>query len=61
MDWDGEEDLDQADQLNLFFATLKYYNKNKDFNLKMKNQIEEYFHFRWINDRNAAISTAEDQ
>lgn len=56
-----DEDIGEGDQLILFFATLKYYNKNQTFNIKMKECIEEYFEFRWSNDRNAAISSKRDQ
>lgn len=31
------QEIGEADKLILFFATLKYYNKNKLFNLKMKD------------------------
>ena len=55
-----DEDIGQGDQLILFFATLKYYNKNKIFNLKMKDKIEEYFEYRWNNDRNAAMVSDRD-
>lgn len=54
------QDIGEADKLILFFATLKYYNKNKLFNLKMKEKIEEYFQYRWENDRNAAICMKSD-
>lgn len=55
-----DEEIDDSDKLILFFSTLEYYNKGKKFDQRMKNSIEEYFEYKWLNDRSSAISQADD-
>jgi len=39
---------------------MKKFNRNRHLDKKVKNEIEEYFKFRWGNDKSLAISEPED-
>ena len=40
---------------------MKRYNKNKDLKPDLKKRIEEYFQFRWDENRMAAIDEDEEK
>lgn len=44
-------DIDDGDNLSKFFGLMKKFNKGKDINQDLKERIEAYFSFRWINDK----------
>jgi hypothetical protein len=44
---DGNED-----DLAKFFGLLKGFNRKDDIKKELKEEIEDYFEYRWMNDRN---------
>jgi ABC-type siderophore export system fused ATPase/permease subunit len=52
---------DEGDELSKFFGLMKRYNKNKDLKPDLKKRIEEYFQFRWAENRMAAIDEDEEK
>ena len=55
-----DSDLEEGEQLEKFFGTLKYFNKNHDLDPEFRERIAEYFFFRWDNYKNWALETDED-
>jgi len=53
-------ELEHGDELARFFGLMKHFNGNVDIKLDLKLYIEEYFTYRWANDRNQAIDDAEE-
>ena len=53
-------ELDDSDELNRFFGVIVQFNNNKQINLQLKRNIEDFFHFKWNNDKNQALKTSED-
>ena len=35
-----------------FFGLIRYFNQKEDLNPELKQQIEEYFNYRWCHDKN---------
>ena len=48
-------DLDMGDELARFFGLLKHFNDSEDMDWTMQQNIEQYFQYKWLNDRNQAI------
>lgn len=44
--------FDDGDNLSKFFGLIKQFNKGQSINIKMQNEIEDYFEYRWNNDKN---------
>lgn len=40
-------DIDEGDQLTMFFGMLKKFNNNKPLDFEIQKSIEEYFLFKW--------------
>ena len=53
-------DLEDGDGLAKFFGVLKRFNGGTDFNLVLKRQMEEYFDYRWSQDRNQCLTSDKD-
>jgi hypothetical protein len=51
-----EHDLDEGDQLSKFFGLIQRFNKGKLIPIQLQQEIQEYFDYRWHNDKNAAIN-----
>lgn len=51
-----ENDLDEGDQLSKFFGLIQRFNKGKLIPITLQTEIQEYFDYRWENDKNAAIN-----
>lgn len=49
-----------GDQLSKFFGLIHYFNKGKNIDKELRQRVEAYFDYRWINDRNQAITEEED-
>ena len=49
------EDINEDDLLNKFFGTLKRFNNNENMKESLKSQMEQYFNYRWIHDKNVAF------
>ena len=45
-------ELDNSDELNRFFGVIEQFNNSKPINLQLKRKIEDFFHFKWNNDKN---------
>ena len=53
-------ELEHGDELARFFGLMKHFNGDNDIRLDLKRSIEEYFDYRWKNDRNQAIDDEEE-
>jgi hypothetical protein len=54
-------DFDDGDNLSKFFGLIKRFNGSRSISIDLKKEIESYFDYRWINDKNQAISTKEEK
>lgn len=54
-------DLDMGDELARFFGLLKHFNDSEDMDWGMQQDIEQYFQYKWQNDRNQAIDDQEEK
>jgi hypothetical protein len=54
------KDIGDGEALSQFFGTIKYFNNEQSLDLKLQNQFEEFFNYRWANDKLAALSQDED-
>ena len=52
---------DDGDELSRFFGLMKRYTKNKDINQDLKKSIEDYFHYRWLENRMGAIDDDQEK
>ena len=52
---------EESTGLSQFFGTMKRFNHDKSIPQVVQNKIENYFHFRWQNHINLAISTQSDR
>uniref|UniRef100_A0A7S3FW38 Cyclic nucleotide-binding domain-containing protein n=1 Tax=Strombidium rassoulzadegani TaxID=1082188 RepID=A0A7S3FW38_9SPIT len=57
---DLNNDFDEGESLSKWFGLIKRFNSSRSIPLDLKLKIEEYFDYRWINDKNQAVSTEED-
>jgi len=57
---DLNNDFDEGENLSKWFGLIKRFNSSRSISLDLKLKIEEYFDYRWINDKNKAVSTEED-
>ena len=55
------KDIEEKSDLTLFFNTLTYFNQKKEFDPKFKEKIEQYFDYRWKNDKNVGFEDDKDQ
>jgi len=53
-------DFDDGENLSKWFGLIKRFNSSRSVSIELKQKIEEYFDYRWVNDRNQAVSTEED-
>jgi len=51
--------LEEADMLSKFFGLLIRFNRNQQLDMKMKQDIETYFEFRWSNNKNWFVNDEE--
>ena len=52
--------LEESEALTKFFGVLNRYNNDQSFNKEIKEQIEDHFKYKWINDKNQSIREKED-
>ena len=45
-------DIDESEQLTLFFSLIKKLNSGKNVNTKFQHKIEEFFLYKWKMDKN---------
>ena len=53
-------DFDNGENLSKWFGLIKRFNSSRSISIDLKLKIEEYFDYRWINDKNQAVSTEDD-
>jgi len=49
------QDIGDGEALSQFFGTIKYFNQQQGLNLELRKNIEEFFNYRWANDKLAAL------
>ena len=49
-------DFDEGDELFKFFGIIKRFNGYKNTNQALKDRIEQHLEFKWLKDRNQAIT-----
>lgn len=54
-------DFDDGENLSKWLGLIKRFNNGRPVSIEYKDKIEKYFDYRWINDKNQAVSTEEDQ
>lgn len=54
-------EIDEGDKLILFFDVLKHFNGDVDIGTEKRREYEEYFDFKWKNDRNSALNDDDEQ
>jgi hypothetical protein len=54
------KEIDDGDNLSRFFGTLKYFNGQRDIELKFKESLEIHFQHRWKMDKRVAFIEEED-
>jgi hypothetical protein len=54
-------DLDEGENLAKFMGTLKRFNEDIPVMADFKSKIEEFFDYKWDNDRTLAIVDPEDE
>lgn len=53
-------DFDEGDELSKFIGTLNRFNFNEEIPLKTKKWLEDYFDYRWNNNKNKAFTDDAD-
>lgn len=49
------KDIEDGEKLQQFFGTIKYFNQQQSLNYELQSQMEEFFNYRWGNDKLAAF------
>jgi hypothetical protein len=55
------KEFDEGDGLRMFLGVLKHFNSNEEMDYDFKLQIEEFFAYRWGNDKNQAFQEDMEQ
>ena len=55
-----DSDLEEGEQLTIFLSLFKFLNNGEDIKLELKEEIENYFDYRWANNSNWAVETEDD-
>ena len=55
-----QNDFDEGEDLFKFFGLIKNFNSGNNLKKKIVKDIENYFEYRWQNDKNQAIRLEED-
>ena len=55
-----DEDFDQGDDLNMFFLMLAKMNGGKPIEPGFQKKVEEFFHWKWTNDKNLFVASDEE-
>jgi hypothetical protein len=56
-----QDDFDDGEKLSKWLGLIKRFNNGRPLSIQMKDQIEKYFDYRWVNDKNQAVSNESDQ
>ena len=54
------ESFEDGDNLSKFFGLLVRFNRGKDVNFELKQDIEAFFSYKWNNGKNLALECDED-
>lgn len=54
-----DDDGCEADNLAKFFGILRNFNYNQDIDISFKREIEEYFEYRWENDKSRFFNSTD--
>ena len=54
-----DSDLDQGDELSKFFGVLKKFNGGREIDISFKQELEQFFAYKWTCDRNFPFVDAE--
>ena len=54
-------DLEEGDKLARFFGVIKHFNGDIEIKLELKREIEDYFTYRWQNNRNQATTSISER
>jgi hypothetical protein len=49
------EPLEESESLTMFFSVIQHFNHNKPYNTEIKQKIEDYFVFKWAQDKNIGL------
>ena len=52
-------DFDDSDELDKFFGLIKSFNNQTDLDPDLRKNIEDYFQYKWIFDKNNALRLIE--
>jgi len=47
--------------LHKWFGLIKRFNNGRPVSIEMKERIEKYFDYRWLNDKNVSMRSKEDE
>jgi hypothetical protein len=45
-------DVDEGEMLSRWFGLIKRFNSSRSIQIELKQKIEDYFTYRWSNDKN---------
>ena len=57
---DLQANFDDGETLMSFFGILRKFNEGDSIDFELKCSIENYFDYRWNNDRNQAFKTDKE-
>ena len=57
---DINADLEDGDKLAGFIGLLKNFNKDEDISQSLKDDIEDYFEYRWMKNKNWSVESESD-
>jgi hypothetical protein len=54
-----DKDHEEGNALLLFFDVMKYFNENESIKKELRDEIEEFFMYRWTNHRTLPLESDE--
>jgi len=58
---DVDAEMEDGEGLSQFFGLIKHYNKGRFLDQDIKEKIEDFMEYRWLNDKNQAVSDDKDR
>ena len=55
------EELEDGDNLNKFFGTMRHFNNQNPIDYELKSEIELFFDYKWTHDKNMAFKDDQDK
>ena len=56
---DVDSEFEETDKLYLFFGVIKHFNENEGLKPKIREEIEDYFKYRWAKHRYLPMESEE--